>query len=299
MNLDFKIITKDDIETISSYFDLRSNKTCDSVFLDIYLWKNFYNVKFCIDNDTLFFTMIIDNITFACMPFCTSENLSSSFEVLKNHFNNIGEKLQIYLSDEDSINLLNLNENEFKISEIFDARDYLYSANSLKELSGKKLRKKKNHINFFLREYDGRVLYKTLICKNAKEIWEFLQQWEHEKDSDKADQLRGELNGIKDILENCNKLKVTMAGIFIDDKLEAFTIGSLNKVENMAIIHIEKAANNIRGLYPYINQQFIINAFPDVTLINREDDIGLEGLRKAKLSYEPIDFARKYRIIQL
>ena len=67
----------------------------------------------------------------------------------------------------------------------------------------------------------------------------------------------------------------------------------------MAIIHIEKANPNIRGLYPYINQQFIINAFPDAYLVNREDDLGLEGLRKAKLSYDPMGYARKYRVVQL
>ena len=89
-----------------------------------------------------------------------------------------------------------------------------------------------------------------------------------------------------------------MAGIFVNDKLEAFTIGSYNELEKMAIIHIEKANPNIRGLYPYINQQFIINAFPDAYIV-REDDLGLEGLRKAKLSYEPIGYAKKYRVIQL
>lgn len=67
----------------------------------------------------------------------------------------------------------------------------------------------------------------------------------------------------------------------------------------MAIIHIEKANPEIRGLYPFINQQFIINAFPEALIVNREDDLGIEGLRKAKLSYEPIDYVKKYRVEQL
>ena len=84
----------------------------------------------------------------------------------------------------------------------------------------------------------------------------------------------------------------------MDGKLEAFTIGSYNFYENMAVIHIEKANAQMRGLYQFINQQFLINEFPDVKLVNREDDLGLEGLRKAKMSYNPVGFARKYYVEQ-
>ena len=84
-----------------------------------------------------------------------------------------------------------------------------------------------------------------------------------------------------------------MAGVYIDGQLEAFTIGSLNVRENMAVIHIEKANPEIRGLYQFINQQFLINEFPEAELVNREDDVGMEGLRKAKMSYCPIGFAKK------
>ena len=90
-----------------------------------------------------------------------------------------------------------------------------------------------------------------------------------------------------------------MAGVFIDGQLEAFTIGSYNELEKMAVVHIEKANPEIKGLYQFINQRFLTEAFPeDMILVNREDDVGMEGLRKAKMSYYPIDFARKYEIIQ-
>lgn len=64
----------------------------------------------------------------------------------------------------------------------------------------------------------------------------------------------------------------------------------------MAVIHIEKANSEIRGLYQFINQQFLVNEFPEAKLVNREDDVGMEGLRKAKMSYYPIGFARKYMV---
>ena len=87
-----------------------------------------------------------------------------------------------------------------------------------------------------------------------------------------------------------------MAAVYVDGQMEAFTIGSLNERENMAVIHIEKANPDIKGLYQFINQQFLVNEFPDVALVNREDDVGMEGLRKAKMSYNPIGFARKYMV---
>ena len=66
----------------------------------------------------------------------------------------------------------------------------------------------------------------------------------------------------------------------------------------MAVIHIEKANSEFRGLYQFINQQFLIHEFPDAVLVNREDDVGLEGLRKSKMSYNPIGFARKFMVEQ-
>ena len=85
----------------------------------------------------------------------------------------------------------------------------------------------------------------------------------------------------------------------MDGELEAFSIGSYNELEKMAIIHIEKANPEMRGLYQLINQQFLINAFPEAELVNREDDLGIPGLRKAKESYDPIGYARKFRVSQI
>lgn len=300
MCLDFKPISSEDIETISYYFTLRNNKTCDSVFLDVFLWKDFYNVKFAIwENKALFLTMFIDGKDYCSLPMCKEEDIKEAFDTLLKYFNKeLGKKLEVYLGDEEGVIALGLDKNLFLVEEVEDAKDYLYYAEALKTLSGKKLRKKKNHINAFLRENEGRFCYKPLCCQYTNDILEFLKTW-RDKKIDAEEHLDGEINGISDILKNCEKLKITMAGIFIDNKLEAFSIGSYNEREKMAIIHIEKANPDIRGLYPYINQQFIINAFPDAYLVNREDDLGLEGLRKAKLSYEPMGYARKYRITQL
>ena len=206
---------------------------------------------------------------------------------------------KIYLADEEAVERLHLKESpDFQVTEQEDLKDYLYDGEALRTLAGKKLHKKKNHLNGFLREYEGRYEYRCLCCQDRDKVWEFLDKWREQKGDDVEDHLDYEVAGIHEILKNCSQLKVRMAGVFVDGNLEAFTIGSYNPLEDMAIIHIEKANPQIRGLYQFINQQFLIHEFPDVKLVNREDDLGEEGLRKAKMSYNPCGFARKYLVMQ-
>ena len=193
---------------------------------------------------------------------------------------------------------LGLDPKEYEVEEQVDLKDYLYDGEAMRTLAGKKLHKKKNHLNAFMREYEGRYEYRRLCCSDRHEVWEFMERWRQKKaDADALeDSLEYEVAGIHEILKNCSSLSVRMAAVYVDGHMEAFTIGSLNERENMAVIHIEKANPDIKGLYQFINQQFLVHEFPDVALVNREDDVGMEGLRKAKMSYNPIGFARKYMV---
>ena len=156
-----------------------------------------------------------------------------------------------------------------------------------------------NRLNVFLRQYEGRFEYRTLGCDDKDDMWKFLDRWRIQKGEDQEEHLDYEVRGIHDILRNCCELNIHMGGIYVDGRLEAFSVGSYNKIEDMAVIHIEKANPEIPGLYQAINQMFLLNEFPNVQWVNREDDMGLEGLRKAKMSYNPADFARKYLVEQL
>lgn len=105
----------------------------------------------------------------------------------------------------------------------------------------------------------------------------------------------GEWEAIKKLLQHVERLQVQGGTILIDGKVEAFTIGErLN--QTTAVVHIEKANPKIPGLYSVINQQFCEHAWKDIPYINREQDLGDEGLRRAKLSYHPDRLIEKYRI---
>lgn len=301
MSLNFKPIKAEDMKNLKPFFAQRPNKTCDSVCLDSFLWRSYYNVQFAMSDDkAVQWLMEEEGVKHSAMPMCREEDLRHYFEEMVDYFNNeLKIPFKIYLADEDAVEFLKLKEDpRFTVTEQEDLKDYLYDGDAMRSLSGKKLHKKKNHLNSFLKEYDGRYEYCRLGCSERDDVWEFLDSWRAAKGADVEDHLDYEVDGIHEILKNCSELHVKMAGVYIDGKLQAFTIGSYNQLENMAIIHIEKANAEIRGLYQFINQQFLIHEFPDAKLVNREDDLGQEGLRHAKMSYNPCGFARKYLIEQ-
>ncbi|MCR4756531.1 MAG: phosphatidylglycerol lysyltransferase domain-containing protein [Butyrivibrio sp.] len=291
---------------LSKIYALRDNKTCDSTVLDTYIWKELYNTRICKLEDAAFILMQDEKGYFAAMPYCKEEDLPKAFELLKSFFHEeLKSPLRIDLADEDALKVLGFDDfasnGEYVIEEESDLKDYLYDAESLRTLAGKKYQKKRNLVNKFMKEYEGRWEYKTMCCTDEYFLEEFMKKWIDVKLSEgveSKDTLLIEKDGIIDILRNCDKVTYRVGGIFIDEMLEAFTIGSYNSREKMAVISIEKGNPDIPGIYQVINQQFLQNSYEEAEIVNREDDMGIEGLRHAKESYNPIGFARKYRMYE-
>ena len=287
---------------LSKIYALRDNRTCDSTVLDTYLWKDLYNTQIYFEDRAALLLMQDEKGYFAAMPYCREEELSKYFELLKDYFNNVLKcPLRIELADEDALRALGvLCDPRFTIEEsVF--KDYLYSAEALRKLEGKKFQKKRNLVNKFMKEYEGRWEYKTMCCVDEYFLEEFMKKWVDARlleGAESKDTLIFEKDGLIDILRNCDKVTFRVGGIFIDEVLEAFTVGSYNSREKMAVISVEKGNSAIPGIYQMINQQFLLHSYEDAELVNREDDMGLEGLRQAKESYNPIGYARKYRVCE-
>lgn len=301
MSLEFKKIEVNSIQKMLPFYAMRHNMTCDSVFLESYVWKDYYNVRYAIwENKALLWLMENEGRCFSAMPLCREEDLPGAFAAIEEYFNEeLGYPLVINLADEYAVKYLNLPEDKYLVEEQVDSRDYLYNGDAMRSLAGKKLHKKKNRVNAFKREYEGRYEYRRLCCSDSHDVWVFLDRWRQQKGEEVEEHLDYEVKGIHDILKNCSEFSIHMGGVYIDGQMEAFTIGSYNPVEHMAVIHIEKANPEINGLYQFINQQFLIEEFSEAEWVNREDDMGLEGLRKAKMTYYPADYARKYLVEQL
>lgn len=300
MNYELKEVLPEDYEELKKYFKLRHSGTCENMILDTYLWKNYYNTKYVKWEKGVIWIYSNKDEIFTWTPLAKAEDLREGFEFAKKYFNDeLGIKMKMYLVDEEAVNILNLSEDEYIIEEDRDYFDYVYDAEKMRNLSGKKYHKKKNHVNSFMKEYEGRYEFRLMCCMEEGYVQEFLDKWREDRQiEDEYNRVDYEIEGIKYILDNCKMLKMRMGGVFIDGNLEAISIGSYNGVEKTAYIHVEKANPGIRGLYPFINREFLRQGFEEAEFVNREDDMGLEGLRKAKLSYHPVKLVKKYNIIE-
>lgn len=174
--------------------------------------------------------------------------------------------------------------------------DYVYLTENLIELTGRRFSAKKNHINYFLMHYPG-FRYLPLTEELVPACIESAEQWYERRDNGQAG-LDSERVAIMEVLNNFTYLQLTGGVIEIYGKIEAFAIGeALN--EEMAVIHIEKGNVGIRGLYQMINREFCREAWSHMTYINREEDMGIEGLRRAKKTYNPIKMIAKYDVTKL
>ena len=185
-----------------------------------------------------------------------------------------------------------LEERGIEILEDRDNFDYLYNRSDLAELSGKKYHKKKNHVNNFLSlypNYSQRPLSKELIPQAI----EVLDRWRE----DAYERNRGEdgdYRAAKEALELFDLLPLRGSIFFIDNKPVGYCLGESIARGKMFAIHFEKAIDEYKGIFQFINQAFAASLPGFFALINREQDLGNEGLRQAKMTYRPCDFVRKY-----
>lgn len=180
------------------------------------------------------------------------------------------------------------------IEEVRNHWDYRYDINELIELKGKRFHKKKNLLNQFLKKYDysyidfGPDLIEPAMAMQA--------DWCNWRDCESSDVLAAENRSVLKVLTYWDKLVgLTGGALVVEDIIVAYTIGE-KITDDTVVIHYEKGCPDYKGVYQAINQMFLANSARDFKYVNREQDLGEEGLRKAKLSYNPVDFLKKYRV---
>ena len=181
----------------------------------------------------------------------------------------------------------------FSIEATRDHFDYVYRTEDLIRLEGKNYRQKRNHINYFLREY--RFDYEPLEVRHVEACLDLTGMWCEVRRCEEDLNLMGEWDAIREALKNFDPLRMAGGVVLINGRVEAFTLGELLN-EKTAVVHIEKATTEVRGLYAVINQQFCEKQWQGVPFVNREQDMGEAGLRQAKLSYNPDHMVEKFRI---
>lgn len=297
--LEFENIKLKHKELFSTYIDEYNFRTHEYAFSNLYFWRYFSNIQIATTHDSLIIKKTEDNKgTFYMSPIgYSSESLKYIIENLKDYNRSIQLNTLVFREVEDTFldDLKQLYGDDVIFCEERNSFDYIYDTKSLINLSGKKYHSKKNHYNQFIASYDYKIKDLSSLEAQSDAIKAANQWFELKNNNSKV--LYHELKGISDFLQHMEELNLLGMGVYVEDKLIAFTIGERLNSET-AVIHIEKADTSYKGIYAFINKSFLENYLNDMTYVNREEDLGNEGLRKAKLSYNPIKLEKKY-IVEL
>ena len=175
--------------------------------------------------------------------------------------------------------------------------DYLHRAEDLKSLRGNAFMKKRNKISEFLRDAGQSLEVFSLAPEHLDEVWRFQERWLQFQD-DPRGTLAAEHRAIREVFEAWGHLpSVRGTAIRVRGEIAAYAVGALLDPQTL-VVHFEKGDGALRGSYQAINQAFVRqHATPAVTWVNREEDLDDPGLRQAKLSYRPVGFVRKERVV--
>jgi hypothetical protein len=180
------------------------------------------------------------------------------------------------------------------VEEARDQWDYLYRVEELIALKGNRFHKKRNLLNQFKKKYD--FTYHPFESTLVHMALDMQQDWCTWRDCEAVDALAAENRVIAKVLDNWDQLTgLTGGGVIVNDQMVAYTIAE-TLTDGTLLIHFEKGDPAFKGVYQAINQLFLEQTGSEASLVNREQDLGDAGLRKAKLSYHPVDFLKKYRV---
>ena len=296
--LEWSIPEAEDEDWINSCIAVSGTVASDASFANIYLLRNKYSTKISRYKD--FIIRKYSGKGARCgytFPLGKGDVTKALAEIEKDA-KECGERLQFaFVTEEQKEVLENAMPARFCYSSDAGDSDYIYLRSELASLSGKAFHKKKNHFSKFVRTYPDYKYYEIGAC-NIYDAQKVADAWyyEHLQDED-ASQL-AEYKAIKEALENFEELGLIGGIIYVNDSPCAMTIASKIN-ENTVDVHFEKAVGEyaLNGGYAAINKLFS-EKLDGVTWLNREEDIGIEGLRKAKLSYRPKIMLKKYSAVE-
>ncbi len=297
--LSFRTITPEDMSLIFTYLEREPGRTCDFSYGGILMWVDLFRYEFAIAHDTLFVKGRLENnlaLPAYSMP-VGGLSLRESVRLLEH--NNAGTKDPLMFSAVPEYALSQfMSLSPHKITLLDGWCDYIYDAEKLATLSGRKMAKKRNHVNQYLNLY-GSDTYEPLSKTNIKEVELYMSGLVTSDVSTAGMAYEERLLALKTLrMMQEYDLPYTGGLLRVNGRVAAFTIGDIKG--DTLFVHIEKADRDIPGAYETINKCFaadMLSMYPHIKYINREDDAGDPGLRKAKESYHPIEVLKKYNVI--
>lgn len=290
--LEFKCICADDYERYNKYRALDVTYASEGVFATMFIWDKYYNLEVAENGEFFFIRFNIKGKGSAYFFPIGKGDLEKAVEQLWEYSGAKGEKLRFLLvSRENTDKLIKMYPDKFSAEPDRSCFDYVYLTERMISLSGKKLHSKRNHLNYFFENYNyeyTEVTEPLLLEKCAKKAYELIGAKTKNRNS-------FELGAMERYFENYFKFNQKGAALLIDTDIAAMTFGERLNGET-ALIQIELADDKYRGAYQAINKLFCENEWKDCRYVNREEDMGIEGLRKAKESYQPEFLVEKFII---
>ena len=282
-----------DKQRIKEILAQTSQTACEFCFGNIFIWSPIYGSELSMCQHFLI-CRSTDNKPSYSIPKGDGD-YRHCIEALREEANSQGNNLELYAITEPEKEMLEqLMPGKFSFIESRHNFDYVYSVEELATLPGKKFHSKRNHISYFEKNNDWS--YEGITKDNLQDCLEMNHKWVEENLKRNPNGLGKEETAILRAFENFDLLDFKGGLIRANGEVVAYTMGErLN--ENTFCTHIEKAFADIRGAYPIINREFAKNSLTEYKFVNREEDMGIEGLRKAKLSYNPVTLVKKYRAV--
>ena len=288
--LQFQDVSIEDRERIEKYFIFLEEPFCDFSFGNLFSWAVVENTKISFADDFLFIRFSDDEKFYYTFPLGNGE-IKNAINLIIEDAKINNKKFQfVCLNNSQTKILKNIFGEKIKINKNRNAYDYVYSVEKLASLKGRRYHSKKNHFNSFKNNYE--FIFEKINEDNINECLQFANEWYAE--SQATPMLLREQKVVNKAFENYFKLNLIGALIKINNKVVAFCVGEKLCSANMFCTHFEKASKDFPTAYTAINKlfsEFLLNNFE---YVNREDDAGIEGLRKAKLSYYPEFILEKY-----
>ncbi len=279
----FTRLTIDDKEKYLKYYNFEKYPHSQYNFTTLFAWQSFLDTSFDIIDGCFCIRHISNRKIYYMFP-VGDNNPNDAIDYLC--FKNPGSCILACVTEDmyDKIE----KKDCFTKNDNRNNYDYVYETQKLISLSGKKLHSKKNHINKFLNTYNN-YRFDFIDEKNIADCLLITDIWFKNKYDSLDKYALKEYYSIKDTLANIKPLGLKGIILYVNDTPAAYSIGEYMSTDT-ALIHIEKSTGIFNDCYPMINNLMCKYAFSGTSFINREEDMGMENLRKAKLSYRPCRF---------
>lgn len=274
-------------EALHPQLSMNPDGVSEYTFAGLYLFRNSYRYRISQISDTLpAISGISDGKRFFMLPCGLPEDEKIRESLFSEH-----DYLKGLSEPNTDLVRIQLENAGYAIEEDRDNFDYLYERNDLACLPGKPYHKKRNHVNAFINNYSYDE--QPITKRNVDDALNVLEEW-HRDHPGKSD-----YEAAREALELWQELDLKGYLVYVDDKPAAYTLGEPLAQGRSFVVHFEKAVGTYRGIYQFINRAFACILPQHYLHINREQDLGDEGLRQSKMTYRPSGFVKKYKVYRI